>query len=498
MLIPPVAVLIGIAFMSSAIFVGCVGKETLHGGQRMGNKELARGTLRVHQSNPHYFTDGSGRALFLTGSHNDPNLLDIGTTDPPPVFDFSSYLLWLQRHNHNFIRLWRWTEAPKFKFWPADPFQYVEPHPWMRTGPGTARDGKLKFDLSQFNPVYFERLRNRAIEAGSLGMYVSIMLFEGGAALYADEFWAYHPFNRDNNINQIEADQNGDGKGLEFYTLRDTRVTALQTAYVRKVIETVNDLDNVLYEICNESHEDSTDWQYMLIRYIKEVEAGQQKQHPVGMTTQHGASLLDNANLVNSPADWISPSSSTHENFASDPPAPMSGKVSILDSDHITPGGSNVDVAWVWKSFTRGHNPIFIEPIITPDSPDSKDNRWKDAAAIRQNMGYALTYANKLDLAAMMPHEELCSSRYCLVSPGQQYVVFVPLSVGEIALDHSREHIAGEVTVDLTPASGAVTVEWLNTTSGEIIAGKTIPGGSKRTFQSPFKADSVLCLEVVQ
>ena len=30
-------------------------------------------------------------------------------------------------------------------------------------------------------------------------------------------------------------------------------MTALQEAYVRKVIDTVNDLDNVLYEITNEA-----------------------------------------------------------------------------------------------------------------------------------------------------------------------------------------------------------------------------------------------------
>jgi hypothetical protein len=479
-----VLVWLAIAFISYASVLACSGP--------------ARGPLRVLQSNPHYFSDGNGRAIYLTGSHNDPNLLDIGTTDPPPVFDYSSYLLWLQRHNHNFIRLWRWTEAPKFKFWPGDPFQYVEPHPWMRTGPGTARDGKLKFDLSRFNPSYFERLRSRAIEAGKLGMYVSIMLFEGGAALYADEFWAYHPFHSPNNINHIEADRNGDGKGLEFYTLQDSTITAVQKAYVRRILETVNDLDNVLYEICNESHEDSTDWQYMLIRYIKDFEAGLKKQHPVGMTTQHGESLMDNANLLNSEADWISPSSNAYENFAFDPPVPMSGKVSILDSDHITPGSSNVDVAWVWKSFTRGHNPIFIEPIIAPDSEATKDKRWKDAAAIRRNMGYTLAYANRLDFAAMTPHEELCSSRYCLVNPGHEYVVFVPLLAGEVPANHSSNPFAGEVAVDLTTITGTVRVEWLNTNSGDIITGTTVMAGSMRTFHSPFKADSVLYLQALQ
>jgi hypothetical protein len=37
-------------------------------------------------------------------------------------------------------------------------------------------------------------------------------------------------------------------------TLNIPAVTALQEAYIRKVIDSVNDLDNVLYEVTNESN----------------------------------------------------------------------------------------------------------------------------------------------------------------------------------------------------------------------------------------------------
>jgi len=39
------------------------------------------------------------------------------------------------------------------------------------------------------------------------------------------------------------------------HTLTVPAVTAIQEAYIKKVIETVNDLDNVLYEIANETGE---------------------------------------------------------------------------------------------------------------------------------------------------------------------------------------------------------------------------------------------------
>src|SRR5918994_5641412 len=72
----------------------------------------APGPLRVHPTNPRYFTDGtkspggSWKAVYLTGSHTWANLIDRGTDDPPPAFDFDGYLDFLRKHNHNFIRLW--------------------------------------------------------------------------------------------------------------------------------------------------------------------------------------------------------------------------------------------------------------------------------------------------------------------------------------------------------------------------------------------------------
>ena len=50
------------------------------------------------------------------------------------------------------------------------------------------------------------------------------------------------------------------------------------------LVDTVNDLDNVLYEISNEDGPYSKDWQYHFIRYIHDQEKTRPKQHPVGMT----------------------------------------------------------------------------------------------------------------------------------------------------------------------------------------------------------------------
>ena len=68
--------------------------------------QLASGPLRVHPSNPRYFADAEGRAVYLTGSHTWNNLQDEWTDSFMP-FNFTNYLDVLQANNHNFIRLWR-------------------------------------------------------------------------------------------------------------------------------------------------------------------------------------------------------------------------------------------------------------------------------------------------------------------------------------------------------------------------------------------------------
>ena len=61
--------------------------------------ESNTGPLKVSDANPRYFTDGTGRAIYLTGSHTWSNLMDMGQDDPPEPFDFEAYLNWLDQYN---------------------------------------------------------------------------------------------------------------------------------------------------------------------------------------------------------------------------------------------------------------------------------------------------------------------------------------------------------------------------------------------------------------
>ncbi len=115
----------------------------------------ALGPLVVSSTNPRYFEvrDGDERhAVYLTGAHVNNNFHDgmgpgAACPDEPDRFDFDAYLGWLTDHGHNFIRLWRW-EHFKSQVGGGAVHACMSPQPWPRTGPGTATDGKPKFDLS--------------------------------------------------------------------------------------------------------------------------------------------------------------------------------------------------------------------------------------------------------------------------------------------------------------------------------------------------------------
>jgi len=430
----------------------------------------------VHPDNPRYFTDGSGKAILLTGSHTWPNLVDIGPGDPPPRFDFDAYMDFLERFGHNFIRLWTW-EPVTWNTRPnrRDAVHTAAPQPWARTGPGKALDGKPKFDLSKFNPQYFKRLRSRVAAAGERGIYVSIMLFEGWAMQFSPGAWEGHAFHPANNVNGINGDVNGDGKGLEVHTLANKAVTERQEAYVREVVDTVNDLDNVLYEISNENHPPSTQWQHHIINYIHKYEKGKPKQHPVGMTFQYRGG--SNKTLFESPADWVSPNAVG--GYRQNPPTKTHGKVILSDTDHLWGIGGNQ--AWVWKSFLRGLNPIFMDPYDGVVLGQRFDPKWDP---IRRSMGYALRYANRMNLAAMAPRNDLASTKYCLANPGSEYLVYLPSG--------------GRVTVDLSAASGPLSVEWFNPRTGKARKGGGTRGGATRTFSAPFRGEAVLYIAVLK
>jgi hypothetical protein len=405
-----------------------------------------RAPLRVHPQNPRYFTDGSGKAIYLTGSHTWNNLRDWLEPGNIQIFDYNAYLDLMSNHNHNFMRMWNWDSV------------FSDPIPWQRPGPGIAADSNPTLDFYKFNQAYFDRLRTRVMQARDRGIYVGIMFFDGS---WSQEYWDGHIFNPNNNIQGI----NGGGEAV--HTLANPTVTAIQEAYVKKVIDTVNDLDNVLYEISNESNANSVQWQSHMINVVKSYEASKPKRHPVGMTATYPNGV--NADLFNSPADWISPGGDEWQAYRDDPPPNDGRKVILNDTDHVGLSSAEHPV-WAWKSFVRGLQPIVMDSV-QPAAGDPE-------TAVRVALGDTRRLATQLPLAGMTPRGDLASTGYALAQPGVAYVVFAPEG--------------GEVSITVEP--GTYQAHWWRVETREEVPIDTLRGGGEQTFTPPFAGAAVLWL----
>jgi Family of unknown function (DUF6298) len=478
----------------------------------------ADGPLVVSSVNPRYFAtaaEAGERVVYLTGSHVNNNFHDglgFGPECPEESerFDYDAYLDFLEAHGHNFIRLWRWEQF-QGHLMPADVHFCMTPQPWARTGPGEAKDGKRKFDLTQFDDGYFERLRERVVAAGERGIYVSVMLFEG-FSLHLTEVpdnVEGHPFHARNNINDIAIASIVDYQVLPL----DPRIQALQEAYIRKIVDTVHDLPNVLYEVANESSGmdadsvdmgdgividtpigDTTQWQYWVIETVKAYERSRGYDvHPIGMTFLFPVADQRAANdpVWASPAEWISPGFDEdtavpgESRWLSDPPANDGTKVVLSDNDHYSPFG--VDALWAWKSLLRGHNPILydlgIVAGIDPAEPPPGAPPYAALEPARDAAGDTRTLAERVDLARLEPRGELTSTGYALVNPGAEYLVLQP--------DDDADF-----TVIVEP--GTYAASWYAITPRTTVDGDpvTVDERSRVTFRHPFDAPTPVVLHL--
>lgn len=456
----------------------------------LARSAAATGVLGVHADNPRYFGDGSGRAIYLAGHQSFVDLQDNSfnkpfTRDKQRRLDWDAYLDFLSEQHFNYLRNWVIWSTGSGSMAPVNQ-AIAAPMPYRRVvGKGRARDGGDRFDLDQFDEGFFRRMRRRCEDLQSRGIYVSIMLFEvygflegEAAGEPAQTLWDGNLFNRNNNANGIDADDNGDGIGIEFFYTTDERLLAIQRAYVAKVIDTVNPLDNVLFEVANELH--APDWQDRMIQFIKDYERNKPKQHlvlmsPGGRTRTGQWQQMPRETLLTSPADCFAVASSWNSGACrrQDPPANNTGKPGILDLDHVSPGST--DIGFVWSAFTRGyHFSLYDKPF---ERPDAEGPEWR---RIRRSVGQTLAYAERMDLTHAVPHGDLANTGYCLANRGHEYLVYAPNG--------------GTIIVDLSDAKDAFRLEWFDPTRATSSDGGNVSGGGPRTFVPAFDGPAVLFL----
>ena len=154
--------------------------------------------------------------------------------------------------------------------------------PYLRTGPGTANDGRPKYDLTQFNPLYFERLAAACAAARERGINLELILIDAWI-FRVPLIWRYHVFNAANNINGVDGDPRGTGQSSDpdsgSCSLNNTKVFETEKALVAHIIDYVNDFDNVFFEMANENYYNQ-EWELSMARFVHAYEANKPKATP--------------------------------------------------------------------------------------------------------------------------------------------------------------------------------------------------------------------------
>lgn len=204
--------------------------------------------VSLHPENPHYFLIKGKPAVLITSAEHYGAVLNSD-------FEYKKYLQTLHNEGMNYTRIFTgsYVEIPgsfgilNNSLAPATG-KFLAP--WKRVNETGLYDGEKKFDLNEWNPAYFERLKDFIKLAEDLGITVEVSLF---CATYDDRYWQRHPFNPGNNINGIPLNL----ERQKSNTLANSILTAFQQKLVQNIVTELNGFDNVFFEIQNEPWADA-------------------------------------------------------------------------------------------------------------------------------------------------------------------------------------------------------------------------------------------------
>ncbi len=161
------------------------------------------------------------------------------------VFYISSPGLWYEhrRDAHNTFH------QPNGNVWA--PFYEM---PWARSGKGTAWDGLSLYDVSRYNPWYFQRHREFIQLAGQQGLIVYVNLYNNHDVNEIGPHWIDYAWRPANNINDTGLPEppplrpnNRNDVGTQFFSVDYPPLRKLHHDYIFHTLDELGDLPNVIF-----------------------------------------------------------------------------------------------------------------------------------------------------------------------------------------------------------------------------------------------------------
>jgi hypothetical protein len=417
--------------------------------------------ISLHPQNPHYFMFRDKPAILITSGEHYGAVLNLD-------FDYVKYLDELQSNKLNLTRTFSGNlmepqtivSMQKNSLAPASGRLIC---PWARSSePGYANGGN-KFDLTKWDPAYFNRLKDFISEAGKRGIIVEFTLF---CPTYGDERWNLSPFKSSNNINGI-----GDLPRTDVFTLKNKDMVALHEAMTRKVVAELTEFDNLIYEVCNEPYYDGVpkDWQDHIASVIAEAERDFSHKHLISQNIANGSLKVETPNPLVSVFNfhYATPPDAVGVNYGlnkviGDNETGFKGQGDAPYRqeawDFIIAGGglyNNLDF-----SFTVGQEDgTFILPS-TQGGGGSK--------SLRKQLKILKNFMDGFNFLMMSPNNRIISEwvDHFKVAVPSQPSVRVLAETGKAYAVYVKGGSKAEITMEIP--DGKYTAEWLDTQTGKV------------------------------
>jgi len=436
-------------------------------------RPLAAVPLTLYPDNPHYFLfRGQPTVLVTSGEHYGAVL----NRD----FNYVRYLRTLARDGLNLTRTFAgaYVEPPGAFNIASNTLAPAAGRflcPWARSAqPGYANGGN-RFDLTRWDPAYFERLKAFLAEASRRGVVVELNLF---CPFYDESQWRLSPLNASNNVNGV-----GTVARTNVYTLdRHGGLLAHQEAMVRRIVAELAPFDNLYYEICNEPYFGGVtiEWQHHIAEVITDAERGLSVRHLISQNIANGKARVEKPHPAVSIFNF---------HYASPPDAvPLNYGLNRVIGDNETGFNGTNDLPYrveAWNflmaggglfnhldySFAVGHeNGRFRYPATQPGGGNPE---------LRRQFGALRRFLDGLGVVRLAPDADVvkggvpddCTAR-ALSRPGRTYAVYVALRPDKAKKPPpaDAEPAYRSMTLDLELPPGFYRVAWFCPVLGKVIA----------------------------
>ena len=454
------------------------------GAGQIVSKAPSSKALSIYPANPAYFQSADGKPVVMIGDYEASPTAPTGTPIDPN-FDYQIFFDTLKNNGLNFAKLWIFygVEAEYDSETPFDEYHRFNILPYLRTGPGLANDGRPKYDLTQFNPYYFERVAAACAAARARGVYLHLVLIDGWI-FRIPALWKFHAYNRANNVNEVDGDPKATGVSTDpeqgSCSLGNTLVLEVEKAYLRRLLDAVNDFDNILFEVSNENYY-NLDWELSVAKFVHDYEKSKPRQHlvmPLDLPDHDYGGVSYGANPQNDHTkSWKTwDLAQLHANLlaARDLKQPL-----IYDTDGIESNDNPVQRRGFWTALVSGGHVNYTDYSFQPEV--GGDERGLRRAELRRQLGHLADFTRQVRFWEMHPADLIRSGDAYALASQREAVLYLPQG--------------GNVDVDLEGMPGSLRARWFNPRNGLFGESSAVTGGKTQPFTAPGLHDWVLYLQ---